>query len=142
MRRTAIIIFAIVTLYYLTLLVFGPASLARRLVKDSNSTFDKYRWTNKIVVVGNVDIISVSQMFNQKGLNVQVIDAGSYDEMNQYISGEDIYHYILLINSNYLPLITVEETENINEYVAEWEKKYFWCFGVWIQLDDKMTGIS
>ena len=142
MKRAITSVLTILILYYLTLLAFGVGSLGKQLTKDSNSTYHSYRWTNSVVVVGNVRMKSISLKFSNEGGKVEEFRAANYEEIRPYIMGKDTYHYVLLTNSKYYPLITVEETEHINEYVAEWEKKYVWCFVGWIQLYDRMVGIS
>lgn len=142
MKKIIFTTFGIITLYYVTLFAFGVTSLGKRLAKDSNATFHIYRWTNNIKVVGNVDMKPISQKFNYEGVRVKVIRANSYDEMRPHILDKDTYHYILLTNSKHLPVIMVEEAEHINEYVAEWEKSYVWCFVAWIRIHDKLIGIS
>lgn len=131
MRIMVVMILGIVALYYFTFLAFGGATLGKRLVRDSNSTFHEFRWTNSVHIVSNVNMKSVSEKFTCEDTNVQTIEGNDDAEIRLHMAEGDVYHYILLRNSEYLPIITVEETEQINEYVADWEKVYIWCFVAW-----------
>jgi hypothetical protein len=142
MKTTALTVIIVAVLYYITLLFFGPAALTHRLSEDSNSTYHEYRWTDKINVVGNVDVETISKMFDEKGLNVKTFRSDNKEEIVGSFFTQDSYNYLLLLDSRYIPFVTVQESEKMNEYVADWEKRYLWCFAFWIQIDNQMTGIS
>ena len=142
MRTTAFIVLLVAMLYYITLLIFGPVALTRQLTKDSNSTFHEFRWTDKVNVVGNVDVETIRKIFNQQGLDITVLRSDNDDEIVRSFLVDRRYNYLLLRDSRFKPFVTVQESEKIDEYVADWEKKYLWCFAFWIPIENRMTGIS
>ena len=142
MKKTALTVLMIVMLYYITLLIFGPSALTRQLTKDSNSSFQQFQWTNQINVIGNVDVETISKIFAEKGRNITVFRSDNDDEIVQSFFVNGRYHYLLLRDSRFKPFITVQESEKMDEYVADWKKTYLWCFAFWIPIDNRMTGIS
>jgi hypothetical protein len=142
MRRTALTIFVVAMLYYITLLILGPIALTRQLTKDSNSTYHEFRWTDQINVVGNVDVEVISKIFSGPGLKITLLRSANDDEIAQSFLVQRRYNYLVVRDSRFKPLVTVHESEKIDEYVADWEKKYVWCFAFWVTIENRMTGIS
>ena len=66
----------------------------------------------------------------------------SYDDLGVLFNQQNTYLYILMADAHYLPWVTIEESEHINEYASFWEIKYAWFFFKWIKIRDEQTGIS
>lgn len=142
MRRITLIVTIIAFVYYLTFLLFGESALTKQLIKDSNSTYAKYRWTDSINVVGNVDMKTIGKKFNERGITVTAFHSDDLDSIVKEFFVENRYNYLIMRGSRFNPFILVRESERMNEYVADWEKSYLWCFAFWLPIDNRMTGIS
>jgi hypothetical protein len=142
MRKISLIVAVIAVVYYLTFLLFGQSALTKRLIKDSNSTYAKYRWTDSVSVAGNVDVETIGRMFDERGITVIAFHSDHLESIAKEFFVANRYNYLIMRDSRFKPYILVNESERMNEYVADWEKNYLWCFVFWIRIDNRMTGIS
>ncbi len=142
MRKLLASIFIIVLLYYGTLLLFGQKVLANQLRDNTNATWNKFKWTNAINVISNLDLKIISKIFNDSSVKVNSIKANEFEDVAEEYFKKDTYSYYVIVNSKCLPYIRIDESEHIEDYAAVWERKYIWCFFFWIKMQDEMTGIS
>lgn len=142
MRRIALIITIIAVVYYLTFLLFGQSALTKQLIKDSNSTYAKYRWTDTVSVAGNVDVETMGKKFDERGITVITFHSDDLNLIVKEFFVQNRYNYLVMRDSKFKAFIFVKESERMNEYVADWEKSYLWCFVFWVPMDNRMTGIS
>ncbi len=142
MRKAGLLVLAIAGAYYLSLLIFGPMALTAQLKKDSNSYYDQYRWTNDINVVGNVNVDEISNIFSGPDVRITFLRSDDVEEVVRSFSIKERYNYLLMRDSMFRPIVLIYESEQINEYVANWEKTYLWCFAFWIPLENRSMGMS
>lgn len=142
MKRMLAFIFVIIFFYYGTLLLFGRKKLSTQIRDSTHSTWNKYKWTNDINVISNLEPEPFGSIFNDSNVRINFILATNFEEFKKYYFQNNVYSYLVIVDSKYIPYVKVEESEHIEEYAADWEREYIWCFFYWIVIKDEMTGIS
>lgn len=144
MKRKAIFIVSVLLLsYYLTFLIFGKSTFVDEIASENNSTYEHFKWTEKISVVSNVEFDKIEHIGQQIAgdslqINYLIINAKKFPSE---VFEKDFYNYILLFDS-YSPWIDLTEGEKIEEYGAFWNRQYVWAFFCWIQIKETSLGIS
>ncbi len=145
-KKIIVIAFGALVVYLLSFLLIGKSTLLNQLIKDNNSTFNVYEWTDDIHIVSNMEkvgdnLADVGKMFNLITKKVEFVPLEDGSTFNKSDDAKDAYYYFLMLEE-FGPYSSVNEGEWIQEYAAFWEKEYVWCFFFWIQTKNEMTGIS
>jgi hypothetical protein len=142
MKKWLLVFAGVVVVYITTFAFFAQNQLAKQLTSDTHSTYPKNQWTDSINVISNVDLPTLRKIFDHKNVSIELVRVFDPEEIRAFWFRENIYNYAVFVESFWTPYIQVSEYENFEEYGASWERKYIWCFFLWIKTEDKMTGIS
>lgn len=137
----------LIVTYAISFLTLSKPFLIRQLATDSNSTFNEFRWTNRIEIVSPFDQQDLKRFENYFKIEDPIVTYKkiNFDKDESHFDNDSRYYYIFFPQSerfSLFPITTIEEYEKIEEYAAAWEKKFIWCFFLWIKISDEMTGIS
>ena len=146
-KKLLVVILAFLILYYASFLLLGKDALINSLSRDGHSSYREYRWTKQVVLISNIDIEDSEIRLLERALSfedakLKFVRIESYDDLGASFNQQNVYQYILMVDSHYLPWITIEESEHMNEYVCFWKIKYVWLFFKWMKTKDEQTGIS
>lgn len=144
MKKLAFGILLVVAFYFISLITVGEKQLCAQITNETKSTFNTFQWTNEVRVISNFKTRSIETLdsyFKHQNLNIRFKLIDSKQELNSFQSKKDTYYYFLMHDGIY-PVTTIDEYENIEEYLASYQMKYVWFFYRWIKIEDISTGIS
>ncbi len=123
--------------------MFGKSTFAHEIASENNSTHKKFKWTDNISIVSNIEfdkIEFIGQQITGDSLPINSVIIDSI-EIPSEVFEKNSYNYILLFD-RYGPWIDLTEGEKIEEYGAFWSRQYIWAFFCWIKIQETSLGIS
>ena len=140
MKKIFIVILIFTSLYLLSFFILGKYSFEKRIITENNSTYNEFKWTENISIISNLkfnNLDKVVETIFEKNEKLDIHYVQNKNELINEIKKIKNYKYILYFES-FTPLINLSESENIEEYVAVWNRKYIWCFWKWILISNTL----